>query len=474
LILWACFFSTVACACSAFAATERKPNVIIIFIDDQGYEDLGVFGSPTLKTPNVDRMAHEGMRFTDFYSAAAVCTPSRAALLTGCYAERVGDLTVLFPDDDVGLNSDETTIAEMLGRNGYATACVGKWHLGHLSAFLPTNHGFDSYFGIPYSNDMKIADNMQLSDDLVLREGVTMESIWTKKKNWVPLMQDEEVVEYPADQSTLTKRFTDEAIRFIERNVDEPFFLYLAHTMPHVPLFASPQFDGTSEIGLYGDCIEEIDWNVGRIMESLKEQGVDENTLVVYTSDNGPWHFEENATDKVKGNKNRRTGGSAYPLRGYKFQRWEGGMRVPAVMRWPGRIPAGTVCSELVATIDLLPTIAELSPGSVLPKKKIDGKSIAPLLEGQEGAKTPHDAYFYGTAGVRSGNWKLKRNKDTKQFELYDLSADISEDKDETQNQPDIADRLMKLLDDHKQELITNMRPPGQSGSQIEQNAPSP
>jgi len=465
LILLVCFLSGLTFACSAYAADERKPNVIIIFIDDQGYEDLGVYGSPTLKTPNIDRMANEGMRFTDFYSAAAVCTPSRAALLTGCYAERVGDLTVLFQDDDLGLNPEETTIAEMLKRNGYVTACVGKWHLGHLNPFLPTNHGFDSYFGIPYSNDMRIAENMKLSPDLVLREGVTLESIWTAKKNWVPLMRDEEVIEYPADQSTLTKRFTDEAIRFIDRNKDEPFFLYLAHTMPHVPLYASSQFEGKSEQGLYGDCIEEIDWNVGRVMDTLKEQGLDENTLVVYTSDNGPWHFEENATDKVKGNMNRRTGGSAYPLRGYKFRRWEGGVRVPAVMRWPGRIPAGTVCSELVGTIDLLPTISELSQGSILPEKKIDGKSIVALLEGQDGAITPHDAYFYGTVGIRSGNWKLKRNRETKEFELYDLAADISESADETQNQPDVVDRLMKLLDAHKKELSANMRPPGQSRS---------
>jgi arylsulfatase A len=453
------FLSMVAMAglllASVNAAEERKPNVIIIFTDDQGYEDLGVFGSPNIKTPHIDQMAKEGMRFTDFYSAASVCTPSRAALLTGCYPERVGNLGVLFPMDSKGLNPKETTIAKMLKSNGYATACVGKWHLGHLKDFLPTSHGFDSYYGIPYSNDMTIAPNIKLSANLRLREGVTMETIWKQKKNWVPLMRDEEVVEYPTDQSTLTRRYTEEAIKFITSNSDKPFFLYMPHSMPHIPLFASPEFEGKSEAGLYGDCIEEIDWSVGQIIEALKQEKLDNNTLIVYTSDNGPWNLKGNVTDKVKGNMNRWVGGSAAPLRGYKFQKWEGGMREPTVMWWPGRIPAGTVCNQITGTIDLLPTIAALS-GATLPEKKIDGKSIVPLLEGRAGATTPHEAYFYRTEGVRVGKWKLKDE------ELFDLSTDISESKNVAQANPETVDRLSKLLNEHKQELSRNKRPHGQ------------
>jgi arylsulfatase A-like enzyme len=441
-------------ATTAMAKESRKPNVIIIFTDDQGYQDLGVFGSPNIKTPNIDQMAKEGMLFTDFYSAASVCTPSRAALLTGCYPERVGDLGVLFPKDAKGLNPKETTIAGMLKNNGYATACIGKWHLGHLTEFLPTSHGFNSYYGIPYSNDMVIAQNMKLSADLKLREGVTRETMWEPKKNWVPLMRDEEVVEYPADQSTLTKRYTEEAINFITSNSDKPFFLYLPHTMPHDPLYASPKFEGKSEAGLYGDCIEEIDWSVGEIIKTLKSQGIDKDTLIIYTSDNGPWYMKENATDKVKGNKNRRVGGSALPLRGHKFREWEGGMRVPTVMWWPGRIPAGKVCTEIAGTIDLLPTIAAIS-GAALPSEKLDGKSILPLLEGQPGATSPHAAYFYRTNGVRVRNWKLIDGQ------LFDLSKDISERNCLAGDNPEIVERLGKLLSEHKQELDENKRPFG-------------
>lgn len=439
----------------AMAEGSPKPNVIIIFTDDQGYQDLGSFGSPKIKTPNIDQMAKEGMRFTDFYSGASVCTPSRAALLTGCYPERVGNLGVLFPKDNKGLNPKEITIAGMLKNHGYATACVGKWHLGHLKEFLPTSHGFDSYYGIPYSNDMTIAQNMRLSTNLVLREGVTMETIWKAKKNWVPLMRNKEVIEYPADQNTLTKRYTEEAIKFIKAKKNESFFLYMPHTMPHIPLYASKKFEGTSEAGLYGDCIEEIDWSVGEILKTLKELGIDRKTFIVYTSDNGPWKLAQGCW--VKGNKNRRVGGSALPLRGYKFSKWEGGMREPTVMWWPGRVPANKVCAEIAGTIDILPTIAALS-GATLPEKKIDGKSIVPLIEGVEGATTPHEAYFYRTQGVRSGNWKLKKG------ELFDLSTDISESKNVAENNPEIVKRLKTLLNEHHKEISANKRPSGKMG----------
>ncbi len=440
--------------------TQVQPNFIVIFTDDQGYQDLGSFGSPNIKTPNIDRMAKEGMRFTDFYSAASVCTPSRAALLTGCYPERVGGLKVLFPYDKNGLNPEETTIAGMLKGIGYATTCIGKWHLGHMKEFLPTNHGFDSYYGIPYSNDMWIDPDMKLAKDVKLLEGMTLEGIAEqkkekkRKKNLVPLMRDEAVIEYPADQNTLTKRYTEEAIKFITKNKKKPFFLYMPHTMPHIPLYVSPEFEGKSDAGLYGDCIEEIDWSVGQIIKTLKKHGIDKNTFVVYTSDNGPWDLEGNDTDKVKGNMNRRIGGSAVPLRGYKFQKWEGGMREPTVMWWPGRIPAGRECHEVAGTIDLLPTIAELS-GAKPPEKKIDGKSITALIEGRKAARSPHKAYFYRTEAVRCGKWKLKKN------ELFDLSKDISESNNVARQNPEVAAELKKLLDEHKRELKQNKRPCG-------------
>ncbi|MDP6044776.1 MAG: sulfatase-like hydrolase/transferase [Phycisphaerae bacterium] len=441
------------------AVAKDKPNFIIIFIDDQGYQDLGCFGSPNIKTPNIDQMAKDGMRFTDFYSAASVCTPSRAALMTGCYPERVGNLGVLFPRDNKGLNPEETTIAKMLKGSGYATACVGKWHLGHLKEFLPTSHGFDSYYGIPYSNDMGIAANMKLAKDIVLREKETLETLKKYKRNLVPLMRNKEVIEYPADQNTLTKRYTQEAIGFIKKSKADgkSFFLYMPHTMPHIPLYVSPEFEGKSDAGLYGDCIEEIDWSVGQIIKTLKAEGIEKDTFIVYTSDNGPWNLRGNKTDKVKGNMNRRIGGSALPLRGYKFQKFEGGMREPTVMCWPGRIPAGKVCGKLAGTIDILPTIAALS-GAKLPEKKIDGKDITLLIEGHSGAKTPHEAYFYRTKGVRSGDWKFIDNK------LYDLSKDISESKDLAKENPEIVARLRKLLEAHKAEMAKERRPAGRVG----------
>ena len=439
---------------SAAETAAPPPNVIVIFVDDQGYEDLGCFGSPKIKTPNIDRMAKEGMRFTDFYSANSVCSPSRAALLTGCYPTRIGIPGVLFPRHDVGLNPEETTIADMLKAKGYATQCVGKWHIGHKPEFLPTRQGFDAYYGIPYSNDMSLDRAAKLADDIIFREGLSRENLKTKK-DWVPLMRNEEVIEYPVDQSTITQRYTTEAVSFIKANKDKPFFLYLAQTMPHIPLFASPAFKGKSARGPYGDTIEEIDWSVGEVLKTLKAEGLDENTIVIYTSDNGPWD--------LSGGR----GGSAFPLRGHKFTTFEGGQRVPCVMRWPGRIPAGATCSEIASTIDIFPTMAHLT-GSALPEKKIDGKNIFPLMSGEAGAKSPYD-YFYFYKGnnlesARSGKWKLRMIKG-KPF-LYNLEEDIGEKQSKAGAFPEVVGRIQKAMADFDAELKRQARPAGRISSQ--------
>lgn len=443
-------------ACCGVAAGEKKPNVVLIFVDDQGYEDLGCFGAPKIKTPNIDRMAEEGRKFTSFCSANSVCSPSRAALLTGCYPTRVSVPGVLFPRHDTGLNPEEVTVAEVLKSAGYATACIGKWHLGHKATFLPTKQGFDSYFGIPYSNDMTIDPKAALADDVVLLNGMTRERIANEKpkKNWVPLMRGTEVVEYPADQTTLTKRYTEEAIEFIESNREKPFFLYLPQTMPHIPLFASKDFLGKSEGGLYGDTIEEIDWSVGEILKTLKRLGLDEDTLVIYTSDNGPWNLKNGH------------GGSAFPLRGYKFQTLEGGMRVPCVMRWPGKIPAGTVSDEVVATIDLMPTFAGLAGAKVPDDRVIDGKDAWSVLSG--GGKSVHDAYFFYKGNtleaVRMGKWKVRRTGKGKKtlVELFDLDADIGEKMNLAEKEAERVGAMLAVMEKFDAELKAGARPVGQ------------
>lgn len=456
--------SLVGGCASSVRRSQRKPNFVVIFTDDQGYQDLGCFGSPNIKTPNIDKMADEGMRFTDFYVGASVCTPSRAGLLTGCYPGRVGNLPVLFPNGKRGLNPNEVTIARMLKGQGYASACIGKWHLGHKPEFLPTRHGFDTYYGIPYSNDMWIDPEMKLAKEIKLREGMTLADIAGHsekkkiKRNLVPLMRDEEVIEYPADQRTLTQRYTAEAIKFITQNRDNPFFLYLPHTMPHIPLYASDAFRGKSEIGLYGDTIQEIDHSTGEILRCLKSLGLDENTMVVYTSDNGPWNLKDMQQHKQKGDMHRRVGGSALPLKGWKFSKHEGGYRVPAVMRWPGKIPAGVTCGEIVSTIDLLPTLAGYS-GASLPKNKIDGKSIAPLIENRPGARSPHDYFLYSgnnEALIRQDKWKYYEDK------LYDLSTDISEKHDVAGEHPEVAQKLAALAKEKVTEIKEQMRPAGE------------
>ena len=435
---------------------SKPPNFIIIFTDDQGFEDIGCFGSPKIKTPNLDKLAAEGRKFTSFYSANSVCSPSRASLLTGCYPVRISIPGVLFPRHEIGLNPDEITIADLLKSKGYATSCIGKWHIGHKPKFLPTRQGFDSYYGIPYSNDMTIDPEANLAADIKLREGFTLDRIRNEKpkKDFVPLMRNEEVIEYPCDQTTLTQRYTEEAVQFIEENKNKPFFLYLPHTMPHIPLFASEKFKGKSERGLYGDTIEEIDWSVGEIMKSLRDNNLDKNTLLIYTSDNGPW--------KLKGGR----GGSAHPLRGFKFQTYEGGMRVPCIMHWKGKVPAGSSCDEIAATIDLLPTIAGLSEAVLPNDRTIDGKDIWPLIAGKKGAQTPHEIYFFYKGNklesARQGKWKLRRSgKKSQTVELYDLASDISESKNLAKENEILVNEMIKKMNLFDEKLKKDQRPAG-------------
>ena len=443
-------------SCFVNGLFSKSPNFIIIFTDDQGFEDIGCFGSPKIKTPHLDKLAAEGRKFTSFYSANSVCSPSRASLLTGCYPVRVSIPGVLFPRHEIGLNPDEITIADLLKSKGYATSCIGKWHIGHKPKFLPTRQGFDSYYGIPYSNDMTIDPEANLAADIKLREGFTLDRIRNEKpkKDFVPLMRNEEVIEYPCDQTTLTQRYTEEAVKFIEENKNKPFFLYLPHTMPHIPLFASEKFKGKSERGLYGDTIEEIDWSVGEIMKSLRDNNLDENTLVIYTSDNGPW--------KLKGGR----GGSAHPLRGFKFQTYEGGMRVPCIMHWKGKVPAGSSCDEIAATIDLLPTIAGLSGAEMPNERTIDGKDIWPLIAGKKGAQTPHEIYFFYKGNklesARQGKWKLRRSgKKSQPVELYDLASDISESKNLAKENEILVNEMINKMNLFDEKLKKNQRPAG-------------
>ena len=442
----------------------EKPNIVIIFNDDLGYADVGCFGAPKIKTPNIDKMAAEGMKFTDFYVASAVCSASRAALLTGCHPERVGVKGVFFPNrGKQGLDPKHVTIAEMLKTVGYKTAAVGKWHLGDHLEFLPTNQGFDSYYGIPYSNDMSPAKDMTYSKDCLYLEGFSPEKLAEgfkkagKKgrvfKDKVPLMRNEECIEFPADQRTITKRFASEGIKFMSESVKEgkPFFLYLANSMPHTPLFVSKDFEGKSAGGLYGDVIEEIDHNVGRVLDHIKELKIEDNTLVIFSSDNGPW--------LIKG----KHGGSALPLFEGKMTSFEGGQRVPTVIKWPGKTPAGTVCSELACTMDLLPTIANITGAKLPTVLPLDGKNILDLMTGKEGAKTPHEYYFYAKGNaVRSGDWKYHQvelfkvkatARKTKGPSLYNLKKDIGESKNLIEKYPEIAERLKKALAEHKKRI---------------------
>ncbi|MDG1242005.1 MAG: sulfatase [Opitutae bacterium] len=467
------YIGAIALLASCFAVASQKPNIIIVFNDDQGYQDLGCFGSPDIKTPHIDRMAEEGMKFTSFMVASPVCSASRAALLTGCYPNRVGVPNVFFPNTGaLGLAPKHVTMAEVLKTVGYKTKAVGKWHLGDHLQFLPTNQGFDSYYGIPYSNDMFPAKDMQYAADCLFREGVTPEALvaafprekkgmsrWAKQphkmKNQVPLMRDEVCIEFPTDQTTITKRFADEGIAFISESVqqDKPFFLYLANSMPHIPLFASPNFKGKSERGLYGDVIEEIDYNVGRILNHLKEIGIEKNTLVIVTSDNGPWLVM------------KENGGSALPLFEGKMTTFEGGQRVPCVMKWPGNIPAGSVCDELALSMDLLPTFAQITGAAIPTVQALDGKNIIDLMMAKAEAQTPHEVFFYNQSAVRSGDWKyhsrelFKVEATAREFTgptLYNLKEDIGESNNVIDQYPEIAARLAKALQSNPNKRVSN------------------
>ena len=361
-------------------ARDTKPNFVVIYGDDLGYGDLSCFGNQRTSTPNLDRMAAEGVKLTDFHVAAAVCSASRAALLTGCYPQRIGILEALGPKAKIGINADELLIPELLGTLGYTSAIYGKWHLGDAPQFLPLQNGFDDYFGLPYSNDM-----------------------WPNhptNKNFpvLPLFERNKVVELNPDQTRLTTWYTERAVKFIETNRDKPFFLYVPHNMPHVPLFVSEKFAGKSVQGRYGDVLMEIDWSVGQILEAIRKSGLDENTIVIFASDNGPWlSYGDHA-------------GTAGSLREGKGTTWEGGHRVPFIARWPKRIPAGTVCDELAATIDLLPTLVAWAGGTLPQALKIDGQDIGELLT-IPGTKTPHEVFYYywdyRLEAIRSGPWKL-------------------------------------------------------------------
>jgi len=427
----------------------QKPNFIVIFADDLGYGDLECYGHPTIKTPNIDRMAAEGQRWTSFYVADNVCTPSRAALLTGRYPVRSGMCSdtrrVLFPDSDGGLPQSEKTIARVLKEKGYQTSAIGKWHLGHLPQYLPINHGFDSYYGIPYSNDM----------DRISTIGAR-EALMNPKIEYfqVPLMRNKEVIERPADQTTIVKRYTQEAVNYIKSNKNKPFFLYLAHSLPHVPLFASRDFRGKSERGLYGDVIEEIDWSVGQILNTLKQEGLAKNTYVVFTSDNGPWViYDEN-------------GGSTGPLFGAKGNSYEGGTRVPAIFWAPRRVKPDVV-SQLGSTLNLLPTLSQWA-GATLPTDRVyDGFDLTPVLYGKGESPRKEMFFYHGTRlfAARKGPFKLYYYKNNpagypekmeklETLTLFNLQHDPSERFDLAAIHPEVIKEIEALVARHKATVV--------------------
>ncbi|MBM3727518.1 MAG: sulfatase [Acidobacteria bacterium] len=411
-------------AAPLLAQRRKLPNIVLIYADDLGSGDLSCYGHPTIRTPNLDRLAADGIRFTQFYSAAPLCSPSRAALMTGRYPVRSGMNFVLFPDSTGGIPDSELTIAQLLKRSGYATHITGKWHLGHLPQYLPTKHGFDSYFGIPFSNDMSLKTNV-VYDEINRRRGTPQRAAAALDRYrtlpGVPLMRDEEVLERDPDQTQITARYTEDATAFIRNAAREhkPFFLYLAHTMPHVPLFASERFRGKSKAGLYGDAVEELDWSVGEIRKTLSALKLEQDTLILFSSDNGaPIQLGDH-------------GGSNGPLREGKATTWDGGYREPFIANWKGRIMPGQVSADVASTLDIFPTLARLAGASVPEALVLDGTDLAPLL--WEGKPRPQRDFFYYHAGalhgMRRGPWKLRlRNPNQPETaELYHLEADYGE-----------------------------------------------
>lgn len=406
---------------------QRKPNIVVILADDLGYGDIGTFGATDIRTPNIDGLAEKGIKLTSFYSSSPVCSPTRAALITGRYPRRLGIDHVFFPESFTGIPSEEVTIAEALKGNGYRTAIFGKWHLGHHRQFLPLQNGFDEYYGIPYSNDMM----------------------------GVAYLRGNEVDSIKVNQKYITHTYTKEAVRFIDQNKDKPFFLYITHNMPHVPIYASPKFEGKSQRGLYGDVIEELDWSVGEVVKALKKNGLEENTLVVFTSDNGPWLIFD------------VEGGSAGPLRQGKGTTFEGGQRVPAVAYWPGKIRPGTVYDDLASQLDLYPTIISLTGSQkTQTKKPLDGEDISPVLFGT--GKRKGDEFAYYSNGIieayRKGDWKIRLpQKDVKAGNavivpaadtlLFNLKTDIGEQHNLLKSNPAKAKELLASLEIYKKKI---------------------
>lgn len=457
-IIFCSLFAVLGASTLALEDINKPPNVVVIFMDDMAYADIGPFGATAYPTPNLDRMAKEGRKFSDFYVTQAVCSASRAGLLTGCYNVRVGIFGALGPKSTQGLHKDEVTLAELCKQKGYATAIYGKWHLGHHKEFLPMQHGFDDYFGLPYSNDM-----------WPYHPGVLHLPMKERLKRWphLPLIDKNKIVNPKVsgkDQEQLTTEYTKRSVQFIEKNKDNPFFLYVPHSMVHVPLFVSDKFKGKSKSGLFGDVMMEVDWSVGQILDTLRKHNLDKNTLVIFTSDNGPWlSYGDHA-------------GSSGPLREGKGTMFDGGCRESTLMWWPETIPANSNCSTPAMTIDILPTVAELI-GAKLPSHKIDGKSILNLVTGKND-QSPQEAYYfyYGQQlqAIRMGKWKLHfphsyRTMDGKPggtggiptkysqakigLSLFNLHEDIGETIDVKDNHPKIVSKMLKLGEEMRKEL---------------------
>jgi len=434
------------------AQATRPPNIVHIVGDDVGYDDIGCFGAPKIKTPNLDKLAARGARFTSFYAPSPTCTPTRAALMTGCYAERVGVNRVLFPNDNIGLHPDEVTIAELLKTKGYATACVGKWHLGHLPPHLPTKHGFDLYFGIPYPNDH--------SPEREKLGNMNKEDIPP-----IPLIRNDQIIERGPNLAELPDKFTAEAVKFIADNKDKPFFLHFSNIETHTPWFVPKRFEGHSTDTSFGDAVEYMDWSIGELMKALADNGLEENTLVVFTTDNGPLWQRTPELARVYGKFGTVDTTRPHVLKGGKYQsRLEGGTRVPMIAAWPGQIPAGVTRDGLCAGFDLFTTFA-LAGGAEIPKDRIiDGKDLRPMMTSKDAAASPssprESLYYYqryALMAVRSGEWKLTLaagpNAKEDQAILYDVQRDPGETKDVAADHPEIVKKLQALADEARQDL---------------------